>query len=228
VSFEGDVEFGPFDGDRLGDRSFANWPLDLLEAVVVGAGFTVAGLDRPRPGWFAHRLVRERTLPDFVGPDLRLLVVGLNPSLHAADAGVGYVTPSNRFWRAASAAGLVSVDRDPWHALDHHRLGMTDVVKRATPRAAELTTAEYRAGLDRLERLVAWLTPGAVCFVGLAGWRAAVDRQATAGIQPRALGGRPVYVSPSTSGLNATTSLDDLVEHLRAAAALADAAARDA
>ena len=33
------------------------------------------------------------------------------------------------------------------------------------------------------------------------------------------LGGVPVYVLPSTSGLNAGTSLDDLVAHLRAAAA---------
>ena len=32
----------------------------------------------------------------------------LNPSEHAADAGVGYVTPGNRFWPAALAAGLVT------------------------------------------------------------------------------------------------------------------------
>ncbi len=40
-------------------------------------------------------------------------------------------------------------------------------------------------------------------MVGLAGWRAAVDRKAVAGVQPEPFGGRPVYVMPSTSGLNA-------------------------
>jgi TDG/mug DNA glycosylase family protein len=136
--------------------------------------------------------------------------------VHAADAGVGYVTPGNRFWPAAIAAGLASVDRDPRHALRHHGMGMTDVVKRATPRADELTTAEYRVGMARLERLCAWLQPVVMCFVGLAGWRAAVDRKAVAGWQPAPLGGRPVYVLPSTSGLNAATPRSTLVEHLRA------------
>jgi double-stranded uracil-DNA glycosylase len=76
--------------------------------------------------------------------------------------------------------------------------------------------------VDRLERLCAWLAPGAVCIVGLAGWRAAVDRRARPGWQDRTLGGRPVYLMPSTSGLNAATPLADLIEHLRRAAAEPD------
>ena len=126
---------------------------------------------------------RLRTLPDFVAPGLRLFVVGLNPSLYSADAGVGFARPGNRFWPAALAAGIVTADRDPWHAVTVDRVGMTDLVKRATVGAAELTTAEYRAGLARVERLAAWLRPGAVCFLGLAGWRAAADRKAVSGVQ---------------------------------------------
>jgi hypothetical protein len=57
-----------------------------------------------------------------------------------------------------------------------------------------------------------------VCVVGLAGWRAAVDRRAVPGWQERRLGDRPVYVMPSTSGLNAATPLTDLTAHLQAAA----------
>lgn len=184
--------------------------------LVVGAGFGLVDAATSGPPW---RLERRRSLPDTVGPGLRLLVSGLNPSVHAADAGVGYVTPGNRFWPAALEAGIVSRDRDPWHALRHHRVGLTDVVKRATPRAEALTRDEYRAGMARLERLCSWLAPGVVVFVGLAGWRAAVDRRARPGVQPVALGGRPVYVLPSTSGLNAATPLADLVAHLRAASA---------
>jgi TDG/mug DNA glycosylase family protein len=76
--------------------------------------------------------------------------------------------------------------------------------------------------MARVERLVRWLEPGAVCFVGLTGWRHAVDRHAGAGQQDRRIGGRPVYVMPSTSGANAHADLEELSEHLRAARALGD------
>jgi TDG/mug DNA glycosylase family protein len=153
---------------------------------------------------------------------MRLVVCGLNPSVFSADAGHGFARPGNRFWPAALAAGLVSKGHDPRHALVHHGIGMTDLVKRATPRADDLTPDEYQAGVERVGRLVEWLRPGAVVMVGLAGWRAAVDRKATAGVQPEPFGGRPLYVMPSTSGLNAHSRLDDLTTHLRSAATLAD------
>jgi len=211
-------------GDDLPGRWFTWWEPTHLRAVIEAAGFAVDQLElvgAPHQGAHARIEVTataSRALPDHVGPGMRLLCCGLNPSLHAADAGVGYVTGSNRFWRAMEAAGLATRDRDPRHLLHHDRIGMTDLVKRPTARADELATAEYRAGVERLEALCTWLRPAAVAVVGLAGWRAAVDRKAAVGWQPRTLGPSPVYVLPSTSGLNAGTSLDDLVGHLLAAA----------
>ncbi len=203
------------------------WSAPRLTDVVVGAGFTVDLIDAPAPEDDGTPITvsatRARTLPDTVGPGMRLLVCGLNPSVLSADVGIGFARKGNRYWPAALAAGIVTVDRDTRHALVHHGIGMTDLVKRATPRADELTADEYRAGLDRVGRLSAWLRPGAVCFVGLAGWRAAADRRAVAGVQPEALGDTPVYVMPSTSGLNARTTPAELADHLRAAAALAAA-----
>jgi TDG/mug DNA glycosylase family protein len=175
----------------------------------------------------AWDLDEARPLPDRVGPGLRLLMCGLNPSLRAVEAGVGYATPGNRFWPAMQQAGLVTRDRDGEHALRVHHIGMTDLVARATTRAASLSRQEYRDGLARLDALCERWAPGAVCFVGLAGWRAAVDRRAVAGVQDRPVGGRPAYVMPSTSGLNSATPLAALVEHLRAAATLADRALAD-
>ena len=61
-----------------------------------------------------------------------------------------------------------------------------------------------------------------VLFVGLAGWRAAVNRHAAAGIQPNPFGGRPAYVMPSTSGLNANATAADLERHIRRAIDLAE------
>ena len=99
------------------------------------------------------------------------------------------------------------------------------MVKRATVGADELSVAELRAGMDRVERLCAWLRPGALCLLGLAGWRAAVDRRAVAGPQEHRLGGVPVYVMPNPSGRNAHTTPAALADHLRAAQALAGGAA---
>jgi TDG/mug DNA glycosylase family protein len=225
--FGGDAEGrGIFEGDDFPGRWFSTWTAERLREVVLGAGFELDELEEKRNADGDELLVvrarRAQLLPDHVRGGMRLLVCGLNPSVHAAEAGVGYVTPGNRFWPAALEADLVTRDRDPLHALRAHGMGMTDLVKRATPRADVLTREEYAAGVARLDRLCAWLQPGTVAVVGLAGWRAAVDRKAVAGEQPTRLGGRPVYVLPSTSGLNAATPLRVIVEHLRAAADLAD------
>ncbi len=218
------LELGPLPDDDLAKRSLSVWTEDELLDVAVGAGFDVEGIERREGHSHADLrvlMLRARTLADTVGPDLQLLVCGLNPSLYAADAGVGFARPGNRFWPAALAAGIASRDRDPRDALLRCGTGMTDLVKRATRTASELDTEEYRDGLARVERLARELLPRAVCFVGLSGWRAAVDRTATAGRQERLLAGVPVHVMPSTSGLNTHASLAELTDHLRAAATLA-------
>lgn len=215
--FAGDAEWDERADDDFPGRRFSRWPESWLRDVLVGAGFAVESIEqRKKVLLVAAR--RLHTLPDTVGPDMRLLVCGLNPSIYAADVGVGFARGSNRFWPAARAAGLLSRDRDPRHALIAHGVGMTDLVKRPTRQAAELSAAEYAEGLERLERLAERLQPRVICFVGLAGWRAAVDRRATPGPQTLRIGGRPAYLMPSTSGLNARTSLEELTTHLNAAA----------
>ena len=224
VLFSGDADHARYGDDDFPGRWFSHWPETLLADVLEGAGFDVERFVVAPRGNDDHLEVwmrRARTLADTVGPDMRLLLVGLNPSLVAADAGVGFHRNGNRAWPALRAAGLASMDRDARHLLVHDGIGMTDLVKRASPRADELTRDEFRHGLERLDRLCAWLRPAAVCVLGLTGWRAAVDRHASIGQQDRHLGGRPVYLMPNPSGVNAHVSLDDLAEHLRAAASLA-------
>ncbi|MDQ1465727.1 MAG: hypothetical protein QOH10_142 [Actinomycetota bacterium] len=195
--------------------SAGSWAVTRLRLVVEGAGFAVDDIVDDAEGTIDVEATRLRTLPDTVGPGMRVLLVGLNPSPFAADAGVGFARPGNRFWPAALAAGLVTRDRDPRHALLAHGVGMTDLVKRTTVRADEITVVEYRAGAERVEALVEWLAPERVCFVGLSGYRVVVDRSATAGWQLRSFGGRPAYVMPNPSGLNAHAPPAVLAEHLR-------------
>ncbi len=194
----------------------AGWEPGFVADVVTGAGFDLESVDGGDAGWdVAAR--RARTLADTVGPGMRVLVCGLNPSVVAADAGFGYAGATNRFWRAVTETGLVTQPRDPVAALDVDGVGMTDLVKRATPAASDIDPMEYVEGAARVRRLAERLRPGLVLFVGLAGWRVAVDRRAVPGLQPEPFGGVAAYVMPSTSGRNAATSFAELVEHVRAA-----------
>lgn len=192
-------------GDLVDDPTGGITDPQRRDDVVTGGGFE--RIDE-------SRLRRVLTLADTVGPGMRLLMVGLNPSVYAAEAGVGFARPGNRFWPAALAAGLVTIDRDPLDALERHAIGMTDLVKRATVAADELTAAEYVEGLARLVRLCDWLRPAVVCIAGLTGWRAATDRHARRGWQPRTLGGAPVFLMPNPSGLNARVSVGELASDL--------------
>jgi TDG/mug DNA glycosylase family protein len=204
--------------DRFPGRHFTWWPVPRLRDVIEGAGFTVDEFADDGEEWIDVEATRARMLPDTIGPGMRLLLVGLNPSEYAADAGVGFARPGNRFWPAALAAGVVTRTHDPFHALRVDGVGMTDLVKRATPRADALTADEYRTGAARVERLVEWLEPKAVCFIGLSGYRAARDKRAQTGWQRERFGGRPAYVMPNPSGLNAHATPAAIAEHLRAAA----------
>jgi TDG/mug DNA glycosylase family protein len=198
------VEFDmrpPINSSRVDDVS--------IEDLLSGAGFSV---DRAGSCATAFRCRRVHTLADSVGANMRVLLVGLNPSLHAAEVGFGFAGASNRFWPAALESGLVSCAKDPERALALDHVGMTDLVKHATARASELNSAHYRDGLGRLNRLVIWLQPTAVCVVGITGWRAAIeDKGATLGWQDTNIGSRPTLVMPNPSGLNAHTNHQDLV-----------------
>ena len=92
---------------------------------------------------------------------------------------------------------------------------MTDLVRRVTRRAAELSQDELLSGFGRIERQIAWLRPKVVCFMGLSGWRAVANRNSVAGLQSKPLGGRPVYLMPNPSGLNAHSKLEDFVRHFQ-------------
>jgi len=122
---------------HLGARSAPDWSRQRALDLVTGAGFLPRGKVVRKSSGFVLRLKRIRSLPDTVGPNMQVLIIGLNPSPYSADTGIGYGRPGNRFWPAALKAGLVSIDRDPRHALSHHGVGMTDLVRRTTARADE-------------------------------------------------------------------------------------------
>ncbi|GIT47551.1 MAG: hypothetical protein Ct9H300mP13_3470 [Gammaproteobacteria bacterium] len=81
--------------------------------LAIGAGFTPNAPPTWQSGNPRMNLTRNRSLSDTVAPAMRIPVVGLNPRPYSADHSIGYARPGNRFWPAALAAGIVSIDRDP-------------------------------------------------------------------------------------------------------------------
>jgi TDG/mug DNA glycosylase family protein len=204
------------DGDPFPGRHFSHFTTAEFRELVEHAGFDVLSSTDDGEEWVDVEATRGFYLPDTVGPDMRVLIVGLNPGTLTAEVGIGFARPGNRFWPAARAARLVRRVLDPFDALRHDGVGMTNLVRRPTVGASELRTEEYRAGAARLARLVTWLRPSVVCFVGLTGYRAAWDKKATAGWQETPIGDASVYVMPNTSGLNAHSKPADFVAHFEA------------
>ena len=142
---------------------------------------------------------RDTTVPDLVGPGLKLLFVGINPGLWTAATSTHFAHPGNRFYPALRMAGVIErdIDRgagmsdaDRAHLIERG-IGITNVVARATAKASELSVAELRAGGERLRRFVREHAPRVVALAGITAYRAAFgDAKAQLGRQPRALRGR--------------------------------------
>ena len=145
------------------------------------------------------------SLPDLIGPGLRLLFVGFNPSIRAAQLGHYYAGRNNRFWDLLANAGLTPRRYQPEESasLLDLGIGITDLVKRPTRSAAEVSLAEYRAGSVRLRQMVQEHRPRVICYNGKGVYlRAAGVTQAPWGHQPASLvAGTADFVAPSPSGL---------------------------
>ncbi len=147
-----------------------------------------------------------RQIPDLAGPGMRLLLVGINPSLWSGWSGYHFGRPSNRLWTTLHQAGLTPRRLRPEEApeLLSAGIGITNLVARATARADELSPDEIRAGVPRLLRLVARERPQVVAVLGISAYRVAFARPAaTVGPQPEPLEGARLWVLPNPSGLNA-------------------------
>lgn len=157
-------------------------------------------------------------MTDVIGPRLKILFCGINPSLYSAAVGHHFARPGNRFWPTLYRAGftdhLFSAFEDS--LLLERGYGITNVVERATATAAELRPEEYVEGGRRLEAKVRRYRPRVLAVLGVSAYRAAFGkREAVVGRQEEGLGGALVWVLPNPSGLNAHYRLDDLARIYR-------------
>lgn len=177
---------------------------------------------------------RGHEVPDLVGPGLKLLFVGINPGLWTAAVQTHFAHPTNRFYPALAAAGITDhevdraagmTDADRAHLIARG-VGITNLVRRASARASELSAEELREGGEELLRFVADHRPKVVAIAGVTAYREAFgERAAVLGRQPETLdsaaewSGAALWVVPNPSGLNAHETVATLAAAYAAPAA---------
>ncbi|MEN8706414.1 MAG: mismatch-specific DNA-glycosylase [Nocardioides marinisabuli] len=164
---------------------------------------------------------RDAEVPDLLGPDVRLLFVGINPGLWTAATGTHFAHPGNRFYPALLRAGVITEPVDPAagmseaerDVLRRRGIAITNLVRRATAKASELTRDELVEGGERLRALVAGVRPRVVAVAGVTAYRSAFGQpKAQVGRQPEPLAGSELWVVPNPSGLNAHETVATLAE----------------
>ena len=156
---------------------------------------------------------RDKTLPDVIGPGLRVLFCGINPGLYTAAVGHHFARPGNRFWPALYKGGFTprlfkpSEDQE----LLIYGYGITNIVARATVAAAELRADELAAGGQQLRNKVRQYQPQVLAVLGISAYRLAFNQpRAVLGQQSETIGTTQLYVLPNPSGLNAHYTPADL------------------
>ena len=156
---------------------------------------------------------KDRLLPDVIGPGLRVLFCGINPSLYSAAVGHHFARPGNRFWPALHGGGFTPRRFSPFEDADLVPLGygITNVVARPTTQASEVSAAEFAEGGRLLLRKAQRYRPACVAVLGVSAYRVAFARpKAKLGLQPEPLGDAKVWVLPNPSGLNAHFQVPEL------------------
>jgi TDG/mug DNA glycosylase family protein len=156
-----------------------------------------------------------KTVPDVIGLDLQVLFCGINPGLYTAAVGHHFARPGNRFWPALHQSGFTDQLLSPFaeRELLLRRLGVTNVVERATAAASELTKDDFIEGGRRLSAKVRRYRPRIVAVLGVGAYRQAFAHpKAVIGEQDEQIGAARVWVLPNPSGLNANYQLNDLVK----------------
>ncbi len=163
---------------------------------------------------------RNAEVPDLAGPGMRLLFVGINPGLMTAALGIHFGNPGNRFRPALVGAGLLAplngappgMTEADLAALVARGVGITNLVRRATARADELTKEELVRGSVRGSRRSS-PTTGRGSSPSSASRRTAAPspcRGPRSAGSPSRLSGAELWVVPNPSGLNAHETIGSL------------------
>jgi TDG/mug DNA glycosylase family protein len=160
----------------------------------------------------------ESEVPDYLGPESRIVFCGINPGHWSARAKAPFANPRNDFWRLLDAAGFTPRLLEPQEApeLIPLGLGLTNAAGRTTRGASELRKADFAGAAERLQQIAETIRPAVIAFVGKAAYVGTFGGRAEHGLQERTLGDTALFVLPSTSPANAAVSWDERLRWFRA------------
>jgi len=166
------------------------------------------------------------TLPDYLRPGLDLIFIGINPGLYSVCRGHYFARTTSRFWPAFSRSKLSQRMRHelkleklfPEHdsQLPRFGIGLTDVVKRPSANASELTPEDFTFWVPILLQKLHRHAPRVACFHGLTAYRPFCNIALKSpgpppvlGAQPERIGDTRLFVVPNPSPANAHFTLAD-------------------
>jgi TDG/mug DNA glycosylase family protein len=158
-------------------------------------------------------------LRDRIEPGVRVLFVGINPGMRSEAIGHHFAGYSNRFWKLLYQARLVTepIGTEDDGRLPDWKLGITNLVPRATPGMDTIRPAEYIAGLQALRRKVRRFRPAVVAFVGVSLYRFVFTKKGPVALGPQeeTFEGARVFVLPNPSGRNANFTYREMLGAFR-------------
>jgi TDG/mug DNA glycosylase family protein len=165
------------------------------------------------------------TLPDYLQPGLDLVFIGINPGLYSLRHEHYFARTTSRFWPALSRSKLSQRMRRelklekllPEHdsQLTRFGIGLTDVVKRPSANASELTLQDFTIWVPILLQKLHHYAPQVACFHGLTAYRPFHNFALKSpgapvlGAQPERIGDTRLFVVPNPSPANAHFTLAD-------------------
>ena len=175
----------------------------------------------------SHVNNNETSLTDYIDYDLKILSVGLNPSIISVQKEFYFANPRNRFWRAFNQAKIISEQIIPdkeihKKMLEQYAIGFTDVAKRPSSMGHELRAEDFKKDAPNLKERIFEYKPEIVWFHG----KIAITKfmQYGCGVKSEWSWGfnqvdhfeSKIFVTPNPSPANAAFSLEDLINRYRA------------
>lgn len=174
--------------------------------------------------------VKTTGLPDHIDYGLKILFVGINPSVRSAQLGHHYAGYSNRFWKLLNEAKFVDVPltyHDDWR-LPEWGYGLTNIIDQPTAGIQDLTAQDYLKGRTRLLDKAQHYQPRIIALLGITmknillsrDLKTSLDRKKSQisspiGLQHQDFGGSLVFVLPNPSGRNAHYSFHNMLRLFR-------------
>lgn len=161
---------------------------------------------------------KGKTVPDVIAMRLKILFCGINPGLYTAAIQCHFGRPGNRFWKVLYESGCTPRLFDPseQYSLLDLGYGITNVVRRATAAASELSEEEFAEGGIQLRETVLHYKPAWLAVLGVGAYRQAFGQpKARVGKQDMTIGTTGVWVLPNPSGLNASYHISEMIALFR-------------